>query len=370
MFSDQVLKSVSGTAYNALTIIKINHLIFPIPPLEEQRRIVERIDRLMDQVDVLEKLRAERDNKRLVIQRAAGDRLLKSQTEQELGEAWDFLKTHFNELYSVKENVSELRKAILQLAVMGKLVPQDPNDPPASELMETLRIARLNRYQKLYPNSSEAKTMIRKIQKLDCVAPPFDIPKTWKTIHLIDSCEFLVDCHNKTATYSDSGIPIIRTNNIRDGKIRFQNMKYINQDTYEFWSRRCPPKPQDIIFTREAPMGEAAIIPDESIFCLGQRTMLIRPMHDFILNKYLLIALTEPNLLERASSSAIGSTVKHLRVGDVERLSIPLPPLPEQHRIVAKVDQLMALCDRLEADIEQRTSKQTKLLNAVMAEVS
>lgn len=96
-------------------------------------------------------------------------------------------------------------------------------------------------------------------------------------------------------------------------------------------------------------MGEAAIIPNGAKFCLGQRTMLVRPMHEHIDNKYLLIALTEPHLLERASISAIGSTVKHLRVGDVEQLNIPLPPLAEQHRIVAKLDQLFALCDQLKS---------------------
>lgn len=79
------------------------------------------------------------------------------------------------------------------------------------------------------------------------------------------------------------------------------DIKYVNEKTYEFWSRRCYPKPGDIIFTREAPMGEAAIIPEDKKFCLGQRTMLIRPMHTYISNRYLLFALTEPRLLERAS---------------------------------------------------------------------
>ena len=77
-------------------------------------------------------------------------------------------------------------------------------------------------------------------------------------------------------------------------------------------------------------MGEAAVIPEGAVFCLGQRTMLVRPMHGYVNAEYLLLALTEPHLLERATPSAIGSTVKHLRVGDVERLSIPLPPLPNR----------------------------------------
>ena len=120
------------------------------------------------------------------------------------------------------------------------------------------------------------------------------------------------------------------------------------------------------MFTREAPMGEAAIIPDGAQFCLGQRTMLVRTMHDYIDNRYLLITLTEPHLLERASRSAIGSTVKHLRVGDVEQLNIPLPPLAEQHRIVAKVDQLMALCDHLKTGLTQARQLNDELASTLV----
>ncbi|MGL5488027.1 MAG: restriction endonuclease subunit S [Shewanella sp.] len=95
------------------------------------------------------------------------------------------------------------------------------------------------------------------------------------------------------------------------------------------------------------------------IWCLGQRTMFIRPMHEFVSNQFLLLALAELHFLEGASLHAVGLTVKHLRVGDVENLNIPLPPLAEQHRIVAKVDELMALCDQLKSRLQ--TSQQTQL---------
>jgi type I restriction enzyme S subunit len=114
--------------------------IHPLPPLEEQRRIVEKIDRLMEQVDRLEKLQEERDRKRLIIHAAASDRLLNTSDQNSFNEAWNFIQENFNELYSVKENINKLRKAILQLAVMGKLVPQDPKDPPASELLKEIEI--------------------------------------------------------------------------------------------------------------------------------------------------------------------------------------------------------------------------------------
>lgn len=184
-------------------------------------------------------------------------------------------------------------------------------------------------------------------------------PKTWTCAHLIQLSQMLVDCHNKTAPYVEVGIPIVRTTNIRERQFIDRDLKFVSKETYDYWSRRCPPEPGDIIFTREAPMGEALIIPAGETWCLGQRTMLIRPMYEFVSNKFLLLALTEPHLLERASEHAVGLTVKHLRVGDVENLNIPLPPLAEQHRIVAKVDELMALCDQLTSRLQ--TSQQTQL---------
>jgi type I restriction enzyme, S subunit len=267
------------------------------------------------------------------------------------------LERHFDAAFAAPDGIKKLRELILTLAMQGKLVPQDPNDQPASELVKKLRQIRRDMYENSCDNNQEAKTMLRKLGSLGDVTSPFQLPSTWTTIHLIDCCEYLVDCHNKTATYKDSGIPIVRTTNIRDRQIQNKGMKYVDEDTYEFWARRCPPQPGDIIFTREAPMGEAAIIPEGMTCCLGQRTMLIRPMKEFICNKYLLFTLTEKSLLERASSSAIGSTVKHLRVGDVEELCIPLPPLAEQGRIVAEIDRLMARCDELEKLRADRSQK-------------
>ncbi|OGA99628.1 MAG: hypothetical protein A2Z55_01385 [Burkholderiales bacterium RIFCSPHIGHO2_12_63_9] len=148
------------------------------------------------------------------------------------------------------------------------------------------------------------------------------------------------------------------------------DLRYVTEETYDFWSRRCPPEPGDIMFTREAPMGEAAIIPPGAKYCLGQRTMLVRPMHEFIDKEYLLLALTEPHLLERAAPSAIGSTVKHLRVGDVEGLTIPLPPLAEQSRIVTRVTALRRLCADLRQRLAERQSVQARLAQALVASVA
>ncbi|MEF9800505.1 restriction endonuclease subunit S, partial [Escherichia coli] len=241
---------------------------------------------------------------------------------------------------------------------------QDPNDEPAENLFNRLCITRNLSLQNQLENK-EADIMLRKIKKQKLVTPPFKLPENWICTNLIEICEYLVDCHNKTAPYVDAGIPIIRTTNIRNRNFQEQDLKFVNKETYEFWSRRCAPQPGDIIFTREAPMGEALIIPPNVQWCLGQRTMLIRVMHEFISNEFILLALTEPLLLERASKHAVGLTVKHLRVGDVETLNIPLPPLNEQYRIVAKVKILLSLCDKAQKKIKSAQQTQLHLADAL-----
>jgi type I restriction enzyme S subunit len=236
-----------GTAgQDNISVTKSRTIVCPMPPLTEQPRIVAKVDKLMALCD-------------------------------------------------------QLKQIILQLAVMGKLVPQDPNDEPASVLLDRLSVERDVWLEENKAVNAECKTMIKKLKKLDEASPPFSLPATWSCVHLIQISRLLVDCHNKTAPYVETGIPIFRTTNIRNREFKFDGLKYVNDETYDYWSRRCPPEPQDIMFTREAPMGEAAIIPEGVKWCLGQRTMLIRVMHDYISNDFLLLALTEPHLLERAS---------------------------------------------------------------------
>ena len=341
-------------------------LLLPLPPIAEQHRIVAKVDELMALCDQLENQHnnAAEAHEKLVTHLLGT--LTQSQNAEDFNTHWQRISEHFDTLFTTEASIDALKQTLLQLAVMGKLVPQDPNDEPASELIKHLHTDRSTWLSENQHSNPECKSMQKKLAALPNAEAPFILPSSWAAVHLIDCCRLLVDCHNKTAPYSSSGIPIIRTSNIRERKFRLEDLKYVSEDTYQFWSRRCFPESGDIMFTREAPMGEAAIIPLGAKYCLGQRTMLIRPMHEFIFNEYLLITLTEPHLLERSSDSAIGSTVKHLRVGAVEELNIPLPPLAEQHRIVSRVDALMAICDQLKSQIISGNQLQQKLADVVI----
>lgn len=347
-------------------------LITAVPPIKEQHRIVAKVDELMALCDQLE----QQTEASLTAHETLVETILQALTrptatgDGSAENAVALFFQHFDTLFTTEHSIDQLKQTILQLAVQGKLVSQDPSDEPAGKLYEHIekeRDAWLNACSKDNP---EAKTMLRKLNRLHQPAPPFPLPESWACVHLIQICRMLVDCHNKTAPYADSGIPIIRTTNVRDRKFIEADLKFVDQKTYEYWSRRCPPQSGDIIFTREAPMGEALVVPEDVIWCLGQRTMLIRPIHEFVSNRYLLMALTEPHLLERASEHAVGLTVKHLRVGDVEKLDIPLPPLKEQLRIVAKAEALMALCDQLKSKLHEAQTTQLLFAESVAGQTT
>lgn len=121
------------------------------------------------------------------------------------------------------------------------------------------------------------------------------------------------------------------------------------------------------MFTREAPMGEAAIIPAETRLCLGQRTMLIRCQEKCTSPEYMLLALLDPAFRRRSEKIAVGSGVKHFRVGDVSNLTIAIAPKCEQTEIVRRVEQLFAFADQLEARVAAAQERIDKLTQSILA---
>lgn len=286
------------------------------------------------------------------------------------------IATAQHEITGQQSLLAKLKQAILQEAIQGKLTADwrasNTDVESANRLME--RIAR-KRAQWIEiakaKDNQEASVIERKLKKLAKCPTPIpttELPQTWMWATLIESNLLVVDCHNKTAPYANSGIPLIRTTNVRNGRLLLASTKFVTEQIYQRWSARCVPESGDLIFTREAPLGEVGLIPENVRLCLGQRTMLIRPIPDLVLPDFLLIAIQSPGFIERAARSKRGAMVGHLRVGDVESAFISLPPFAEQKAIVEKVGALMATCRTLEAEIEHSRTYAANLLQAVLRE--
>jgi len=340
--------------------------IHPLPPFEEQKRIVKKIDRLMEQCDRLEKLRKEHHQKRLIIHTAARDRLLNAIDQNSLNQSWNFIQNNFGELYSVKENVSELRKIILQLAVMGKLIPQDPNDPPASELLKQIEEEK----DKLI---KERK--VKKQKLLSKITPDeilYEIPENWEWIRMDDLCVGITSGSTPPNNLfsSQEGIPFLKVYNIREQKIDFYyKPQYVSQEYHLTTGKRSCLLPGDVIMNIVGPpLGKVAIIPNDfPEYNCNQAIVFFRPI-EISLNKYLYTYLLAGIFLNNIE--LIGTAGQdNISVTKSRSIPIPLPPLREQHRIVEKVDQLMKMCDQLEQQIEQSTDKRTQLLNAILSNI-
>ena len=256
----------------------------------------------------------------------------------------------------------ELKASILDLAVRGKLVPQDPNDEPASVLLEKIRAEKqkLVKAGKIKKEKNPSEIYIasdgRPYEKFadgseTCIEDeiPFDLPPGWAWARLGDLCSKVVDCPHTTPVKSSipTEYPCIRTSEIKGGNIRWDTMQYVSFNEYEKRTARLVPEANDLVYAREGAFGDAALLPPHPKFCLGQRTMLFRFLKDLILPRYLLFAVTSPHVYGQAQALNVAGTtnVPHVNVSDAIRFTIPLPPLNEQHRIVSKIDALLGEVD-------------------------
>jgi type I restriction enzyme S subunit len=361
---ERASSSAIGSTVKHLRVGDVEELNIPLPPLAEQRRIVAKIDQLMARCDELEKLRSDRTHALITVHTAAIDRLLTAQDSHDFSTAWHFITQHFGELYSVKATVAELRKTILQLAVMGKLVPQDPNDEPASELLKAIELEKQQLAKGKKIKQSKPLPQIKPEEML------YEVPLGWEWCRVGDIAQLITSGSRDWAKYySDDGAIFVTMGNLSRGNysLRMENIRYVTPPM-DGEGSRTRLEENDLLISITGDVGNLGLVPkDFGDAYINQHTCLLRFM-PICRNRYFPELMRSP--LAKYQFDAPQRGIKNsFRLGDVGEMIIPLPPLAEQHSIVAKIDQLMALCDRLEGAIAAAQSKQTDLLNAVMAQV-
>ena len=179
---------------------------------------------------------------------------------------------------------------------------------------------------------------------------------SWEKYELRHLCTEIIDCVNKTAPISPipTEYKMLRTSDIRNGRVNLDNLNCVSYETFEKWTRRGKLQAGDIIFTREAPLGEVGLVKNSDNYFLGQRLVLFRANPQVCDNRFLLYALMYHDNKQAIIGKGVGSTVLHLRVPECEKITIKAPKLPMQHRIA---DILSAYDDLIE-----NNRKQIKLL--------
>jgi type I restriction enzyme S subunit len=356
IFVQYVESAMKGVAYPAINDGDFFQGFCPLPPLAEQQRIVAKIDELMAKCDALEALQQAQATQCTQAHQAAIQQLL---TTDDTPTAWRFLKTHFETLYQDKANVKELRKAILQLAVMGKLVPQDPNDQPASELLKEIA-AEKERLVK------EGK--IKKQKPLPAIGEdekPYPLPQGWEWVRLGDQGFLQTGTTPTTKDPKNYGsfIPFVGPGDIQNGEIDYYASGLSEQGLA---SARLIDADSILMVCIGGSIGKFAIN-DRDVTC-NQQINTITMLNPLPI-KFTAITMASNYFQNQVFLNSSGSATPIINKQKWSEIIVPLPPLAEQQRIVAKIDQLMSLCDNLEQQIDASQVKQSELLATVMSGV-
>ena len=296
-----------GTAMPGLSANRLKELFVPLPPLAEQHRIVAKIEELLPKVE-------------------------------EYGKAQDAL----NKLNA--ELPERLKKSILQEAISGRLVPQDPNDEPASVLLDKIR--------------KEKEQLVKegKLKKKDLIETPiiedeipFEIPESWEWCRLKSFVQFINGDRGKNYPSKDKlvengEIPFISAINIEGNSISPNGLLYVSQKQYDALSQGKLHN-NDVVLCIRGSLGKAAIYPFEK-GAIASSLVILRNIGETY-NKYLIYYLNTPLFFSQINSNDNGTAQPNLSADNVANFYVPLPPLAEQHRIVEKLEQVLGEIDKL-----------------------
>ena len=288
--------------------------------------------------------------------------------QQAIVKKLESVQTELTELLTLgKQNqryILLLKEAILQEAIQGKLVPQDPNNEPANVLLKRITAEKqgLIKAGTLKPQ--------KPLHPVTEAEHPFTLPDSWVWVRLGELCKVITDGTHYTPNYLAKGMPFISVKDINGSSIDFSKCKYISKEEHELINKRCNPELNDILICRIGTLGRATLVDTSKKFSLFVSVGLLKFNQKHILPLLFHKILHSPLLKNQYQEIKVsGSHTDKLNLRDLPFLKIPLPPLAEQQRIVAKVGELMALCDALEAHLTQQQAHATALLNSLVHEL-
>jgi type I restriction enzyme S subunit len=351
VIQDQFKDKTNKQAQPKLALKRIADTVIPIPPKDEQGRIVAKVNELMGLCDRYEVAKQTRDNLRQQLKGSAITSLMNAETDEDLDAAWAIVRDNWQNFSQHLGDVDSLQKLISQLAIKGKLVPQHSIDKPASELIEKVRSEKVQLVkEKKIPKPT-------KLEPIKGSNLPYTLLHSWSWVRLGEISKFIEYGTSEKASEIQDDVPVFRMNNIQNGKLVFKNFKYVSA------SIRDLPKlylqDGDLLFNRTNSyelVGKTGVFRGESnrytfASYLIRITLFLKYVNPEFINlvinsAYFRQAQIEPEIVQQCGQANFNGT-------KLQNTLIPLPPLAEQKRIVAKVDELMQLCDQLEASLRQ-----------------
>ena len=355
-FINYVERCQTGIAYPAINDKQFFSGLLPVPPEEEQHRIVAKVDELMALCDQLEQQQEDGVCMQSTLVQTLLGALASASERSQLAEAWQRIAYHFDILFTTHISIDQLKQTILQLAVMGKLVEQDPEEEPAEEILKII----VNRKAKL------AKAGLVKKQKMFELVTrddePYPLPIGWQWFRLGQTGIGATGRTPKTGNISCFGgeIEFIGPGQITPNGDLLESDKTLTDEGIEESTEALP---GDILMVCIGGSIGKSVVANRRV-AFNQQINSIRPIH--ICSEYLNIAVSTDRFQNELMDSSTGSATPIINRSKWEELVVPIPPVGEQYRIVAKVDEIMILCDRLKVSLNSAQLLQLNLADILV----
>ena len=363
---DQARVGATGIAQKTVSLAVLRSFSIPLPPLAEQHRIVARVEELMKLCDALEQSGRLADEQHARLTSTLFDALAASESAHALAENWQRVAEHFDLLLDRPEAVDALEEALLQLAVRGVLVPQERTDESGAKLLNRIQRSRAAKRKLVTPNYGAG------------AIPDDRLPHswTWASIDEIsaDGARAITDgpfgANLKTEHYIDRpGFRVVRLQNIGHGDFRDKHRAYIDEARFNSLAKHqiCP---GDLVV---AGLIDSSIrccaIPSDIGPAIVKADCYRLAVHPLVSTGYVLHYLNSRIAHAFTAVHHHGLTLTRIGLGNFRSLLVPLPPLAEQHRIVARVEELRRLCAQLRERLTDARRMQSQLADALVAEI-
>jgi type I restriction enzyme S subunit len=351
----------TGTTVQSLKYEQFELQPVPLPPLAEQRRIVAKVDELMAQCDELEAAQRERERRRDRLSAASLQRLSASPDTPALREYADFHIRHLARFTTRPDQIRALRQAVLSLGMRGRLVRQDAADESALALLDRISVA-TRRF------ATEHAIAAPKPEPIDEESVPYSAPPGWSWTRLCSLFYVITDGDHLPPPKADDGIAFLTIGNITTGHLDFTGCRFVSPEYFQSVAIYRRPVRGDILYTVVgATYGRPALVDTDRGFCIQRHIAILKPSSEVDV-RFLLRLLASPVVYKQATLGTTGTAQPTIPLRALRNFLVPLPPVSEQRRIVARIDELMDLCDRLEAQLTTAQVESHRLLDAVLHE--
>ncbi len=366
-FYQETRAGMTGVAITRVTLSKLNNALTPLPPLPEQSRIVAKVEALMALCDRLEAQQGEAARVQAHWTQAALDQLAESANADEFARHWQALADHFDTLFATPASIDALDATLLQLAVRGKLVPQNPADEPASELLKHIRAEK---------DRLIATGQIKRDKPLPPIADnekPFELPEGWESIrfgdYALELCTGPFGSMIHKEDYISGGTPLINPSHMIGGRIEPDfEVSLASTRAKELSAYRL--SAGDIVLARRGEVGRYALVTArEDGWLCGTGSFFLK-LSEKPNRLYLGLLFQSSGVRSYLQGESVGSTMVNLNQRILLEMPVCIPPLPEQSRIVAKLDELLALTRTLRARLADARNVQARLASALVDEVA